>query len=606
MDRSQWSRFAVFWMLLLAINTWGLAQQTKPSYVLAYLWGDGVYENDPFLKEVKRYTLEALHGLDEVDVISPYTSSKYPAQYYLELKASYAYYGWNSGTHHLIQDDPTRKWMCFEYRMNYGPKITCTLGDLVTGRVLDIYELKFNSTFPGEKLWIYYNQIGHEEGQVFEAAKLTERIKPLLNEFLDNGIMNAEKVLKNELSQAVYDVFFQFFPVRQQVLGFKSLRFDSVAVDVQGFENYNLGLNKSIFVYRLKPFREGIDKNERIELLGEFYTTAKKGAYFNGIFTGAKNNITAALNNKETLWCSPIRLKSTFMQADPPPSIAFNVRTSGVTVDKLVLNQVYERLKAQILDARGKQLIILDRKKIAALQDLREENKSNSFLDKASIAQFKSVGARYIFDLEIQSAIPGNPSGNFSFNSRCLTRLIDVETSEIVAENLSDHGTWWSHKAYIPTEVMEFKIISAQSPEKRLEFVKNMGLVSHLKFNVREVLNRAIPAKIEVLEVTEAEKDKAKQVLISGNFNERTMKDDYHVCVKKDINVDGAIQTRWEIIGRVAITTPTGDGLALTKVKQGEKEIYAAFQKGVKLYCFDRPEWLVDGQFTWQLKAAGF
>lgn len=606
MDRPQLSRFAAFWMLMLTINTWGLAQQTKPSYVLAYLWGDGVYENDPFLKEVKRYTLEALHGLDEVDVISPYTSSKYPAQYYLELKASYAYYGWNSGTHHMIQDDSTHKQMCFEYRMNYGPKITCTLGDLVTGRVLDIYELKFNSTFPAEKLWLNYIEIGHEKGQVFEAAKRVEKLKAYLEISLDDVIMKAEKTLKNELSQAVYDIFFQFFPVMQQVLAFKSLRFDSVAVDVQGFEKYNLGLNKSIFVYRLKPFRDGVDKNERIDLLGEFYSTAKKGAFFNGIFTGAKNNITAALNNKETLWCSPIRLKSTFRQAEPPPAIAFNVRTSGVTIDKLVMNQLYERLKAQILDARGKQLIILDRKKSAGIQELREENKSNSFLDKASIAQFKSIGARYIFELEIQSAIPGNPAGNFSFNSRCVTRLIDVETNEIVAENVSDHGTWWSHKATIPTEIMEFKIMSAQSPETRLEFVKNMGLVSHLKFNVREVLNRAIPAKIEIFEVTEAEKDKAKQVLISGNFNERTMKDDYHVCVKKEINVDGIIQTRWETIGRVAITMPTGDGLALTKVKQGEKEIYAAFQKGVKLYCFDRPEWLIDGSFMHQLKAAGF
>ncbi|WP_353480846.1 hypothetical protein [Haliscomenobacter sp.] len=604
MDRSQLIRFYWFLILVLGLNVLALGQSVKPSYVLKYL--SDTYENDPFLKEIKRYTLEALHNLDEVDVISPYTSSNYPAQYYLELKPSYAYYGWNGGTHHFIQDDTTRKRMCFEYRMNYGPKITCTLGDVVTGRVLDIYELKFYNTFPAERLCLDYIELGHEKGQVFEPAKLVEKLKSYLNLFFDDRIMKAEKALKNELSHAVYDVFFQFFPVRQQVIAFKSLRFDSVSVDVQGFEKYNLGLNKSIFVYRLKPFREGIDMHERIELLGEFYTTAKKGSYFNGIFTGAKNNITAALNNKETLWCSPIRLKSTFRQAEPPPAIAFNVRTSGVTIDKWVLNQLYDRLKAQILDARGKQLIILDRKKTAEIQEQRDENKSNSFLDKASIEQFKSIGARYIFDVEIQSAIPGNPAGNFSFNSRCVTHLIDVETNEIVAESVSDHGTWWSHKATIPTEIMEFKIMSAQSPETRLEFVKNMGLVSHLKFNVREVLNRAIPAKIEIFEVTEVEKDKAKQVLISGNFNERTMKDDYHVCVKKEINVDGTIQTRWETIGRVAITTPTGDGLALTKVKQGEKEIYAAFQKGVKLYCFDRPEWLIDGRFMYQLKAAGF
>jgi hypothetical protein len=70
--------------------------------------------------------------------------------------------------------------------------------------------------------------------------------------------------------------------------------------------------------------------------------------------------------------------------------------------------------------------------------------------------------------------------------------------------------------------------------------------------------------------------------------------------------VDGAMETRWEQIGRISIKSPVGDGLALAKVKQGEKEIYAAFQKKEKLYCFDRPEWLIDRFYTRQLKKAGF
>lgn len=606
MDRPQLSKFVCFCVLMLAINTWGLAQQPKPSYVLKYLPGNEANESDPFLKEITRYTLLALHNLDEVDVISPYTSSNYPAQYYLELKPAYAYYGWNEGTYHFVQNDTTRKQMCFEYRMNYGPKITCTFGDVVTGRVLDIHELKFTSTFPGTKLWAYYNEIDHQAGQTFELAKLIEKAKPNLVQKLNKGILDAEKVLKNELSQAIYEVFFQFFPAKHQVLGFKPMRFDSAAIDVQGFEKYNLRPANSLFVYRLRPFRHGEDASERIELLGEFYTTTKKGAYLAGLFTGAKNNIETALNNKEPVWCSPIRLKYAFNQAERPTAIAFNVRSSGVAIDSVVMDQLYDRLKAQILDARGKQLMVLDRKKIASIQAQRYANKSNAFLDKPFIEQFKSIGARYILDVEIQAASTGYPGGNFSFNCRFVPRLIDVETTEIVSENISHHGSWWSRKAYNPREVMEFNIISAHSPETRLEFVKNLGLLRHLEFNVREVLNRSIPAKIEVFELTEIEQDKAKELLMSGSFNEMIRKDDYHVYIKKEINLDGVNETRWEIIGRIAIQAPVGDGLALAKVKQGEKEIYTAFQKGIKLYCFDRPDWLIDGQFTWQLKAAGF
>ncbi len=86
MDRPQLSKFACFWILMLAINTFGLAQQPKPSYVLKYLPGDEANERDPFLQRIPKNIIEALHDLDEVDVISPYTSSSYPAQYYLEHK----------------------------------------------------------------------------------------------------------------------------------------------------------------------------------------------------------------------------------------------------------------------------------------------------------------------------------------------------------------------------------------------------------------------------------------------------------------------------------------------------------------------------------------
>ena len=81
----------------------------------------------------------------------------------------------------------------------------------------------------------------------------------------------------------------------------------------------------------------------------------------------------------------------------------------------------------------------------------------------------------------------------------------------------------------------------------------------------------------------------------------------------------GVTQRRWRVekevhrerpvaehAADVVVATAVGDGLALARVKKGEEEIYTAFQKGEKLYCFDRPEWLIDGNYKWQLKKAGF
>lgn len=132
MDRSLLIRFYCFLIGVLGLNVLALGQSVKPSYVLKYLPGDEVNESDPFLQRIPKNIIEALHNLDEVDVISPYTSSSYPAQYYLELKPAYLHYIWKEGTYYFVGIKPDQ-WMCFEYRANYSPKITLTLGSIATG-----------------------------------------------------------------------------------------------------------------------------------------------------------------------------------------------------------------------------------------------------------------------------------------------------------------------------------------------------------------------------------------------------------------------------------------------------------------------------------------
>jgi len=610
MDRPQLSKFACFWILMLAINTWVLAQQPKPSYVLKHIWGREAYEDDPFLRKIPQYMLMALNNLAQVDVSSSYTHTTYPAQYYLEVIPSYLHHISNSyyGFYRL---DPKERKMYFEYRMDYGPKITLILGDIVTGRVLDVHELKTTSKLESEIIGFSYDEIGYKAGGSLESVdiqKYTETTQPMMKQVLKVKTIKAEIVLRNELYQIASAVQLHFFPTRAKLLELKPMRRDTVTAEIEAIDGYQWNRFHTFYVYLLKEFKDSIDTYERIEPLANLTTTPKKNTFVRGYFPKPENNIIDALSQRQTVWYSPIRLKYQSYQHLIPPSVAFNIRTSGVDIDPNMMDKLYQSLKVQLLNVRGKNIVVLDREKVKAIQWQQQLNKSGSYLDKPWVEQYKSIGARYILDVEIKSVKPEYKSDSRSFAFTCvyLLRFIDVETNEIVSEvRNEDVNTWSSIKIdnYLPS--LEYEMMYKLKNKAQADFIQYLGL-SYIKFNLREIINRTLPAKIVVRELTEVSKGKVKEIFISGNFNEKTEKDDYHVCIKKEIIVDGQMDIRWEQIGRIALETAVGDGLALARVKKGEAEIYAAFQKGEKLYCFDRPEWLIDGNYKWQLKKAGF
>ncbi|WP_421798190.1 hypothetical protein [Haliscomenobacter sp.] len=307
MDRPQLSRFVCFCVLMLAINTWVSAQQPKPSYVLKYLPGNEANERDPFLQRIPKNIIEALHNLDEVDVISPYTSSSYPAQYYLELNPSYLHYIWKEGTYHFVGIKPDQ-WMCFEYRANYSPKVILTLGSIATGQVLSVYELKTMSVLPARGICLKYDEVGYQEGLPLEPAdqqKYLQKVLPALRKTLPKVLMPAEEILRKEFNWAVKDVLYHFFPTRNQVIGIKSMSRDSIALDIQGIQALNLRHYQALFVYTLKQFNHSENSYERIEPL-ESWLLASKREFFRVAFL-PKQRKTSRKRSVKTRRCGVLQ-----------------------------------------------------------------------------------------------------------------------------------------------------------------------------------------------------------------------------------------------------------------------------------------------------------
>ncbi len=610
MNGSVMRKFCALWVLLLLMNGLVFSQYLKPKHVVARFTSEEEnYEDDLFLEKLAYIASSSLDASRDIEIYQRNFVRKYPVQYFLKVIASNKYYIWK-GSFHYSHIDPQKEIMYFQYQMNYAPKTDLILGNVSTGAITNFYRIQTQSVFPPETIGVPYTEIGYKKGMSLEKEdqkKYIEAAKISLRVHLRMNTIAAEKVAWKEMQNAAYYAQFHFFPIRAQVLNFSPVGKEGATASIPGLDDYDFSPYHAFYVYLLKEYKDETGTFERIELLETLVTGGKKGTFLRD---KPNHKIEEALQKGETVWCSPLKLQYTSVPKEAPPTIAVNLRAPGYTIEPMTMAILSTRLNMDVLDVRGKYLTLLDRKNRHDIQWTQRDNKKDSKIqiDQQYVAQFKSLGCRYVLDAEIKTLRYSLHNGSYIFYADYILRLIDTETGEVVSEVVNKYSkTWWHIKlSTAPIDGAEFDMIQAATKDRDKEkIIYDLGL-KYLEFNIREIINKALPAKIKVNEITEAQKGKAKQLFISGNFNERITKDDYHVCIQKEVAVDGKMETRWEQIGRIDIASSIGDGLALARVKKGEAEIYAAFQKGEKLYCFDRPELLIDGDYKWQLKKAGF
>lgn len=610
MNGSVMRRFCALWVLLFLMHGLVFSQYLRPKYVVARFMSDEEnYEDDLFLEKISTIASASLNKAREIEVYERNFVRKYPVQYFLKVIASNKYYIWK-GSFHYSHIDPQKEIMYFQYQMNYAPKTDLILGNVSTGAITNFYRIQTQSVFPAETIGVPYAEVGYKKGmplekedqkKYIEAARITLRVHLRMN------TMAAEDVAWKEILNATYYAQFHLFPMRAQVLSFSPVGKEGATASIPGLDDYHFSPYHTFYVYLLKEHKDETGTFERIELLETLVTSGKKDTF---IRNKPNHKIEEALQKGETVWCSPLKLQYASVPKEAPPTIAVNFRAPGYTIEPMTMAILSTRLNMDVLNVRGKYLTLLDRDSRYAIKWTQRDNKADAKIqiDQQSVAQFKSLGCRYILDAEIKTLRYSLYFSDYIFYADYILRLIDTETGEVISEVVNNYSkSWWHIKlSTAPIDGAEFDMIQAAPKDRDKEkIIYDLGL-KYLEFNIREVINKALPAKIKVNEITEAQKGKAKQLFISGNFNEQITKDDYHVCIQKEVEVEGKMETRWEQIGRIDIASAVGDGLALARVKKGEEEIYAAFQKGEKLYCFDRPEWLIDGNYKWQLKKAGF
>lgn len=600
------SRLIGLLALMLLVKALGFAQQEKPKYVISrFITEEEKLEEDPFLKKLGAITSNGLNRTPEMEVYEPLSIRKLPVQYFIKTIPSYLHYIWN-GSYHFGYHDPKQEVVFFDYRMNYSPKVDLILGDISTGAILNTYRIQTRSVFQPEPIAVPYDQLGLKKGMSIESSEYPKYLKMaqpfLLKEANRRYMVQAEITAHKEFNEVAYYVQWHLFPQRKQLVSFKPSGKDQAIASIPDLDAYHFSPYHAFYVYLVKEYKDETGTFERLHFLEKLVTSGKKGVFYRD---APNNRIEEALQKGETVWCSPLRLHYTSTLKEAPPTIAVNLRAPGLSIEPKTMAMLSTRLNLDVFNVRGKYLTLLDRQDRQAIQWEKKENRADSKIDQQYLAQFKSLGCRYILDAEIRTLRNKPYFNDYLFYADYILRLIDVETAEVISEVVNEYSKTWSHiKATDLIANLEYDIINAASSKVQEKFMNDLGL-KYLEFNIREIINRSLPSKIKVNEVVEI-KGKAKSVFISGNFNEKFIKDDYHVCIQKEVEVDGKMETRWEQIGRIAITSAVGDGLALAKVKKGEEEIYAAFQKGEKLYCFDRPEWLIDGNYKWQLKKAGF
>jgi hypothetical protein len=345
-----------------------------------------------------------------------------------------------------------------------------------------------------------------------------------------------------------YPAYF-LFPFRLKVIEAAEIDEDEVEkVIINGGANVDLGKRDRLVVYRIKEQIVGKKKYEHFETIGrlKYEKDDAKGGYCD-VLRG-KKDILAALKAGETIYCVPGFKPYTKKDKGNDVKVAIMINYPP-NVDEKDKSAFYRRARLDLSKYKG--IKIIERELISKIESERALQKQEKFIDVNTVAQFKSLGADMILEIDLKGKVD-------KYNEKNLTsvlNLIDVETNTI-------EGT---------------------------KTTPNYGSAS-LKFlnvNPYSFVKGILPSPITVLEMTDFndKKQTADEVLIAGDFTRSEVSLKLDVYRRRMIDVEGEMLPRYEKIGTVALREDEGEGVVNCKVKNGEKEIYAAMKAGELLVC---------------------
>lgn len=597
----------IYSLVLMLMSISAFAQETKQIQVLKWIRS----EEAPLSPELEKVTNSIITRFNQskiAQISSDKIPSNLPPNYLLEMQPSTS----ASETFIMRRVSDTTQTIGFGFTAISRSSVRTMVTNISNGTIHPSYNLSGEAGVD-EEFTLPFKDLGWSKKKPMTDSlrnQLTVKARTLLEAKFGPVRLKAFNAMVINIGASGANLPFQLFPFRmpfKEVLTTKKDR--AVLVAIPGLIELGFPVERGVAIYEILERKVDGVTYEQAKYLGTaIYQIDKKTKAAEFEVSKGGEEILAAVNSGKQLWYAPF---SPFVKNKYPaerPGIALQMSASDLNAQQLA--DLYYKLRVASMAVRGGYNPILDRGKNALIQKEREIQKGEAYIDKATVEQFKAVGAGYIMEVKFTSfnEILEQSTYSYRFDAKYVIRLIQVETSEVLAEVSNTFDKSWtrpiSNTFKDSKDYQEYMQMNAAGNNYK-PIMRNIGL-NYLSFNLREVFNRALPLKVDVLEITEEKKDKAERILVAGNFNAGVTNDDYYICRKKLTQVGGEELIRIEQIGVGEIDGSVGTGMAILKLKKGEKEVFQAMKAGEKLYCFDKPEWFIDGQYTRQLKAAGF
>jgi len=194
------------------------------------------------------------------------------------------------------------------------------------------------------------------------------------------------------------------------------------------------------------------------------------------------------------------------------------------------------------------EFVVIDKANYQLIEDERERQKSEDFIDGYVVAQGKSEGIDFLVKPKY-----------LSVNNNVSITVYDVANGEVFCQ--------------------------AQT-----EVIKNKTGPEHTAYYIGQLLDQlnseCFDIKFHVVRATEVKKGKAKELLIGAGKNHQMREDRIlEVFNMKDEKIGDKTIKRANVIGECEITLVEGPDFSLAKVKDGDEEIAAMLDNGATLYC---------------------
>lgn len=226
---------------------------------------------------------------------------------------------------------------------------------------------------------------------------------------------------------------------------------------------------------------------------------------------------------------------------------------------------------------KTKRFNIVDRSKMDALNQEKELQKGEDFIDGSVIEQGKSVGAKFLISGHVISAMAEGmrtDDGTVTYKAKLIISLkvINIETSEITTSETIEPKSGSMLTGMIG--------MAANSPQVAIS-----KAISSIQEKVDKFVDKNFPVTFSVVEIQEKEGDgAAKQILISGGSAFGLKKGTKLKIVEiVEVKVGNKTKSRKKEIGEVKIIKVEDEDFSICEVKSGGADVSTKFDAKVKL-----------------------